>query len=123
MPLRDNFPAKNTEYLGGKSDGYVYRTAFAGADLAQSYEMLRRFLAEEGFANVPLPADVAELLKFRLRTRNRQILMFDENGYVHNPIKVLFPKDGRKKRILYLEIYNENAPGHLLRFHRKLDAK
>ncbi|TAK45562.1 MAG: hypothetical protein EPO28_03560 [Saprospiraceae bacterium] len=123
MPLREDFPAKNTEYLGGKSDGFVYRTAFAGADISHSYEMLRQFLAEEGFANVPLPANAGELQKFRLRTRNRQILLFDDNGYVHNPVKILFPADGRSKRILYLEIYNENSPGHLLRFHRRLDGE
>jgi hypothetical protein len=123
MPLRDDFPAKNSEYLGGKSDGFVYRTAFAGANLPHSYEMLQQFLAEEGFADVPLPANAAELQKFRLRTRNRQILLFDDNGYVHNPVKILFPKDGRSKRILFLEIYNENAAGHLLRFHRRLEQE
>jgi len=120
MPLREEFPPENTEYLGGKSDGLVYRTTFAGANLAHSYEMVRQFLIEEGFGDIPLPVDFSELMKFRLRTRNRQVLLFEENGYVHNPIKILFPADGRSKRVLYLEIYNENSPGHLLRFHRRL---
>ncbi len=123
MPLREKFPPDNIDYLGGKSDGFVYRTTFAGASLSQSYEMVRQFLIEEGFGDIPLPVDSSELLKFRLRTRNKQVLLFEENGYVHNPIKILFPADGRSKRMLFLEIYNENSPGHLLRFHRRLDGE
>ena len=69
---------------------------------------------------MPLPENLAELSLFRFSTRNRQILLFEDNGYVHNPIKILFPPDHRQKRKLILEIYNEKAPGHLLRFHRKL---
>ncbi len=121
MALRDEFPPDGSDYLGGTSDGYVYRTSFAGATLAHSYDMVRQFLTEEGFGHLPLPADVEELKMFRLSTRNRQILMFEDNGYVHNPIKILFPNDARQKRALILEIYNESVPKHLLRFHRRLD--
>ena len=120
MALREDFPPAGAEYLGGESDGYVYRTVFAGSNLEQSYQMIRQFLQEEGYADLPLPADVEELKKFRLPTRNKQILLFEDNGYVHNPIKILFPVDARQKRTLILEIYNEAAERHLLRFHRRL---
>lgn len=121
MALRDEFPPAGTEYLGGHSDGLVYRTAFTAKTIEQAYEMVRRFLVEEGYGDVPLPEDAATLQKFRLRTRNRQILLFEDNGYVHNPIKILFPTDARRRCTLLLEIYNEKAPNHLLRFHGKLD--
>ncbi|MCB0619242.1 MAG: hypothetical protein KDC32_16675 [Saprospiraceae bacterium] len=120
MALREDFPPAGAEYLGGESDGYVYRTVFAGSNLEQSYQMIRQFLQEEGYADLPLPADVEELKKFRLPTRNKQILLFEDNGYVHNPVKILFPVDARQKRTLILEIYNEAAERHLLRFHRRL---
>ena len=120
MALREDFPPAGAEYLGGESDGYVYRTVFAGSNLEQSYQMIRQFLQEEGYADLPPPADVEELKKFRLPTRNKQILLFEDNGYVHNPVKILFPVDARQKRTLILEIYNEAAERHLLRFHRRL---
>ena len=118
MPLRDQFPEPNGRSTGtDESDGYVYKTAFSGATLEKSYEMVRLFLEEEGYGDVPLPKDADELSQFKLTVRNRQIIMFGENGYVHNPIKILFPLKGTKKTTLLLEIYNENAQDHLLRFH------
>lgn len=123
MPLRNEFPPAGEEYLGGESDGHVYRTVFAGGNLEQTYDMVRQFLHEEGYKDIPLPADVEELKHFRLTTRNRQVLLFEDNGYKHNPVKILFPVDRRKKRTLILEIYNENVPGHLLRFHKRLEVK
>lgn len=120
MPLRHEFPAAGTEYLGGTSDGYLYQTAFAGGSLAHSFEMVRQFLVEEGYGELPLPKDLEELKRFRLPSRNRQMLLFEDSGYVHNPIKILFPRDARQKRALILEIYNEQAPNHLLRFHRRM---
>ena len=121
MSLRQNFPAAGESYLGGESNGYEYRTVFGGTKLEHSYEMVRQFLAEEGYAEVPLPKDAEELKLFRLPTRNRQILMFEDNGYAHNPVKILFPIDRRKKNTLILCIYNENDPDHLLKFHRVLE--
>lgn len=121
MPLRSEFPAAGESYLDNESDGKVYRISFAGGNLSQSYGMVKQFLQEEGYGEVPVPADVTELEQFRLKTRNRQILLFEDNGYKHNPVKILFPNDGRKKRTLHLEIYNENAPQHLLRFHNRLE--
>jgi hypothetical protein len=123
MRLRESFPAAGSEYLGGESDGYEYRTAFSGSSLRSSYEMVKSFLAEEGYEDVPIPANVEELAYFRLSTRNKQILLFDDNGYCHNPIKILFPLDRRKRRIILLHIYNEKDPQHLLKFHRKLSKK
>lgn len=123
MPLREDFPIAGSDYLGGESDGYEYRTTFAGASLAHSYEMVRQFLKEEGYTDIPLPANAKELELFRLPTRNKQILMFEDNGYVHNPVKILFPLDGRKRTTLLLCLYNEAWPDHLLRFHRVLGRK
>ena len=107
MPLREDFPKTGSEYLGGESDGNIYRTTFAGSNLKSTYEMVRQFLQEEGYKEVPLPKDEAELKRFRLQTRNKQILLFEDNGYIHNPVKILFPNDGRKKTTLILELYNE----------------
>lgn len=121
MALREEFPEFGSDYLGGESDGYEYRTVFAGARLQQSYDMIRQFLKEEGYGDVPLPKDAQELELFRLPTRNKQILLFEDNGYVHNPIKILFPADRRKRSTLILCIYNEQYPDHLLKFHRVLE--
>lgn len=121
MPLRETFPPAGSKYLDGQSDGIVYRTVFSGSNLVQTYEMVRQFLAEEGYAEIPLPKDAEELKLFRLPTRNKQILMFEDNGYVHNPIKILFSSDRRIKRTLTLEIFNEQAPNHLLRFHKRME--
>jgi hypothetical protein len=117
MALRDEFPPAGANYLGGVSDGYEYRTAFAGSSLQASYEMLRQFLKEEGYGDVPLPRDARELELFRLPTRNKQILLYEDNGYVHNPIKILFPLDRRRRNTLTLCLFNEADPEHLLKFH------
>jgi hypothetical protein len=119
MSIREQFPTADTDYLGGLSDGCVYRTEFAGRNMEACYDMVCQFLQEEGYGDVPLPANASELLLFRTPPR-RQLDLFEDNGYLHNPIKILFPVDGRKKNRLILEIYNEQAPQHLLRFHRKL---
>ncbi|GAB4242240.1 MAG: hypothetical protein Kow0027_00580 [Saprospiraceae bacterium] len=121
MPIRSEFPKAGEEYQGVVCDGIVYRTAFKGSSLEHAYEMVRQFLKEEGYGNIPLPEDIETLKRFRLKTRNRQILLFEDNGYVHNPVKILFPSDNRSKKVLILELYNEKAPDHLLRFHRKLE--
>lgn len=116
-PFRKNFPSVDVQGLDGSSDGYEYKTTFAGSSLEHSYDMIRAFLREEGYADIPLPRNAAELQRFRLPTRNRQILLFEDNGYVHNPVKILFPLDRRKKNALILCIYNEADPDHLLKFH------
>ncbi|MCP3929047.1 MAG: hypothetical protein GY705_08100 [Bacteroidetes bacterium] len=123
MALRKDFPPADSEYLDGESDGYEYRTIFAGSTLAHSYQMVCQFLKEEGYAEIPLPKDANELKLFRLPTRNKQILLFEDNGYAHNPIKILFPTDRRKKKILILCLYNEQDPKHLLKFHRVMERE
>jgi len=123
MALRDDFPPAGTNYLGGLSDGYEYRTAFAGSSLQASYDMLRQFLQEEGYKDIPLPRDARELELFRLPTRNKQILLYEDNGYVHNPVKILFPLDRRRRNTLILCLYNEADPDHLLKFHQVWSRK
>ncbi|MDX1666068.1 MAG: hypothetical protein R3350_02515 [Saprospiraceae bacterium] len=123
MSLRDDFPPSGSTYLGGTCDGYEYRTVFSGSSLQSSYDMVCRFLQEEGYGDLPLPQDAEELSLFRLPTRNKQILMFEDNGYVHNPIKIMFPSDRRRKNTLILCVYNESDPEHLLKFHRVLERK
>jgi len=121
MALRKSFPPAGTDYLGGESDGYEYRTVFSGSNLESTYQMVRQFLDEEGYEELPLPRDAEELKLFRLPTRNKQILMFEDNGYVHNPVKILFPPDRRKRTTLILCVFNETDPQHLLKFHRVLE--
>jgi hypothetical protein len=123
MPLREEFPEAGSDYMGGTSDGYEYQTIFAGSRLPSSYDMVRQFLKEEGYGEVPIPKDAEELKLFRLPSRNKQLLMFEDNGYIHNPIKILFPYDGRNKNTLILCVYNEQDPQHLLKFHRILERK
>ncbi|MCS6929893.1 MAG: hypothetical protein NZM43_10420 [Saprospiraceae bacterium] len=122
VPMRERFPPAGTEYLGGRSDGWEYRTVFAGRTLADTFEMIRHFLQEEGYGDVPLPNNVTELRLFR-RPRSPQLELFGEYGYVHNPIKILFPRDAKLRNTLILCIYNERAPNHLLRFHGVLPQK
>lgn len=123
MALRNEFPEAGSNYLGGSSDGYEYKSVFAGSTLEQSYDMIRQFLREEGYKDIPLPKNVEELKLFKLPTRNKQILLFEDNGYVHNPVKILFPKDGRKKKTLILSIYNEKDENHLLKFHKIMERR
>ncbi|MBV6428312.1 MAG: hypothetical protein KIPDCIKN_02839 [Haliscomenobacter sp.] len=123
MALRADFPPAGSHYLDGECDGYEYRTVFAGASLEHSFQMIRQFLLEEGYGEVPLPRSAKELELFRLPTRNKQILLFEDNGYVHNPVKILFPVDRRKRSTLILSLFNEADPEHLLKFHRVLERK
>lgn len=120
VPIRIKFPTAGEEYMGGKSDGYIYRSVFAGTTLEQTYDMIKAFLREEGYSDIPLPKDIEELSCFRLNTRNKQVLLFEDNGYVHNPIKILFPTDRRKKNTLILLLYRESMDKHLLRFYNKI---
>ncbi len=122
MGLRNNFPDTG-EYMGGYSDGWCYETAFMGSSLQHCFDMVRIFLEEEGYGHIPLPADAKELLLFKIPTRNRQIILFEDNGYVHNPIKILFPANDRKQKKLLLQVYNELLPDHLIRFHKVVERR
>ncbi len=123
VPMRQQFPAAGSDYNAGECDGYEYRTVFAGSTLEHTFRMVCEFLGEEGYGDVIVPRDAAELECFRIPARNGQIVLFDDNGYVHNPIKILFPADRRRKTQLILCIYNEKEPDHLLRFHRRLERR
>jgi hypothetical protein len=120
MTIRDNFPPNGSNYEGGHSDGWQYQVIFSGTNLHASLEMIKSFLEQEGFAQIPIPQNVEELLFFRLPTRREQILLFGDNGYIHNPIKILFKHDEIRPKTLILCIFNENAENHLLRFHGKI---
>lgn len=122
VPIREQFPLPGAEYLGGTSDGWEYRSVFAGSKLAYTYEMVKQFLREEGYGDVPLPETV-EALKLFKRPRERQLQLFGEHGYVHNPVKILFPGDSRQRNALILCVYNEKESQHLLRFHGVLRTK
>lgn len=111
--MREQFPEAGSNYLYGTCDGWEYRTAFTGSRLAAAYEMLKQFLVEEGYADVPLPETAAELKLFK-KPRRAQLQLFAERGYAHNPVKILFPN---QRNTLILCVYNEQEPGHLLRFH------
>ena len=116
VPIRTQFPESGSDYLGGSSDGWEYRSLFGGTRLAFTYDMIRQFLQDEGYGDVPIPATVEELRLFR-RPKNPQLQMFSEQGYIHNPIKILFPTNKKVRNALALCIYNEQSPNHLLRFH------
>jgi hypothetical protein len=116
VPMREQFPEAGADYMGGTSDGWEYRSTFGGSRLATTYDMIRQFLKEEGYGDVPLPATAEDLRLFR-RPRQGQLQLFAEQGYVHNPIKILFPKDRKQRNTVILCIYNEHCDDHLLRFH------
>lgn len=118
--LYTHFPAAGQRYEGGYSDGYCYRIVFSSGRFETSFNLLREFLWEEGFKGVPLPRDTEELLRFRLPPRLRhQLSFFGDNGYVHNPVKILFPVTPGRRGELILEVYDRGHPEHLLRFHRR----
>ena len=118
--IRQQFPPAGPVAEGGHSDGYCYRIPFAAGKLAATYTLITAFLQEQGYGDVPLPADVEELKRFRLPPKLRhQLSLFGEDGYVHNPIKILFPTPAGRRGALLLEIYDEAEPGHLLKFHRR----
>lgn len=116
VPMRVQFPEAGSNYLGGACDGWEYRTVFTGAKLAYTYEMVKQFLREEGYGNVPIPATADDLKLFR-KPRAPQLQMFSEQGYIHNPIKILFQTGAGQRNTLVLCVYNEAFPDHLLRFH------
>jgi hypothetical protein len=118
--IRSDFPPDGSTYEGGKCDGWQYQVRFAGSNLQATFDMVRTFLEDEGFEDVPIPSDAKELLHFKLPTKRDQILLFGDNGYVHNPIKILFDPNETRNRTLIVCIFNEKAERHLLRFHNKL---
>jgi hypothetical protein len=119
MPLRKEFPpAGNPSYLDGECDGWEYKISFRGSTLEKSYAMVRAFLEEEGYEDVPIPRNAEELKLFKLSARRLQLDFFQENGYIHNPIKILFPAQPRFKNTIQVCLYNEADEQHLLKFHK-----
>jgi hypothetical protein len=117
MPIREDFPIAGSDYLGGFSDGWEYKTTFSGTTLDRSYDMVKAFLAEEGFGEVPVPATAKELRLFKKIIHPNQMSIFREIGYIHNPIKILFHPNEKRSSSLTLSIFNEKAVNHLLLFH------
>jgi len=117
MSLRTDFPQAEEEYLGGISDGWEYKISFAGTTIKDSFAMLEKFLREEGYVDIPLPKNVKELLFFKNPPKQKQLQLFNERGYFHNPIKISFPNGKRNENVLELSVYNEKTPNHLLKFH------
>ena len=118
--IREDFPPEGSLYQGGISDGWQYQTRFAGSKLQASLDMIRVFLDEEGYEDIPLPRTTEELLHFRLPNKQQQIALFGDSGYVHNPIKILFDPTERVVKTLILCIFDEKSDKHLLRFHGRI---
>ncbi len=119
--IRTDFPPSGSHYEGGSSDGWCYQVRFAGGNLQASLDMVRTFLDEEGYAEIPIPKTSEELLYFKIPVKREQILLFGDNGYVHNPIKILFLPAETRPKTLILCLYNEQTEGHLLKFHGKIN--
>jgi hypothetical protein len=118
--IREEFPPEGSTYEGGLSDGYQYQIRFRGSTLQGALDMVRAFLTEEGYGDVPLPKDADEMLYFRLPTKQQQISLFHDNGYSHNPIRILFDPNESRPRTLIVCLFDEKADGHLLKFHNKI---
>jgi len=119
MAIRDDFPPIGSKIFGGESNGLVYKTAFFGSTLNASFEMVQAFLVEQGYGDVTRPKDAEELEAFLAPPHNGVQGLFEQPCYAHNPIRISFVRGDRKRRKLELELYNEFAPNHLLRFHKR----
>lgn len=109
--------------MGGTSDGLIYTTAFAASSLDATLALIRAFLDEQGYPEVPIPRTGTEMLAFLQPEHGRHPHLFEQPDYAHNPVRLVFPRRDRLRRKLVVEIYNESAPEHLLRFHRRLDPE
>lgn len=123
MAIRHDFPPYGSSVYGGESDGLVYRTAFRGSTLGATLAMVRVFLDEEGYSDVPLPPDEEAMLAFLRPEEGRHPHLFERPDYAHDPVRVVLPARDRLRKKLIVELYNEAAPDHLLRFHRRQCAE
>jgi len=119
MALRHDFPPYGSRVLGGESDGLIYRTTFAGSSIEASLDMVRTFLQEEGYADIPLPSTGDEMLAFLRPEAGRPPSLFEEPSYAHFPVRLVLPRSDRRRRRIRCELHNEGAPDSLLRFHRR----
>ncbi len=122
MKLRHDFPPYGSTALGGTSDGVLYTTCFAGTTLEATLGMVRVFLDEEGYEDVPIPATTEEMLAFLQPEEGAHPHLFARPAYAHNPVRLVLPARDRLRRKISVELYNEHVPGHLLRFHRRACA-
>ena len=124
MSIRLNFPTETDDNQGGVSDGVVFTTVFAGSTYVNTFEMVKEFLKENDFGDLPLPKNFEELKLFRLKCMKNQLKLFDDIGYQHYPIKIIFPEPKKyPRKALMLKIYNENVEDNLLRFFGLLKTK
>lgn len=119
--IRAVFPVAGATHLGGTSDGVRYRTLFGARTLSASYKLLRQFLTEQGYENLIIPADAEELSRFRHPPGNKAIKLFEEYGYQHFPVKIIFHPHMKKEHTLILYLYNEQVDDVLLQFHGVAD--
>jgi hypothetical protein len=54
--IKTNFPKKEGHYEGGYSNGYMFQIDFIGKSDEESITMLRLFLDNHGFQDIPLPS-------------------------------------------------------------------
>ncbi len=118
--IRESFPPDGSNYEGGISDGNVYQMRFTGKNNVSTYELLKSFLAEEGFGDVILPSKVEDLLLFKFPPVSTQLSIFGEAGYSQYPIKILFDTKERTTKTFIVSIYNEKAEQSLLRFYNRV---
>ena len=119
MGIRNDFPPMGSKFFGGECNGLVYKTAFFGTTLQSSFEMVNSFLDEQGYEDIPRPKDAEQLRAFLHPPKNGITGLFDQPCYAHNPIRISFVRSDTKQRKLVLELYNERAIDHLLRFHQR----
>ena len=81
--------------------------------------MVRQFLADEGYADLPVPNSADDLMAFLRPEEGCHPNLFADPGYAHAPVRISFPKRDRRRRKLVVSLYNEAAPDYLLRFHRR----
>ena len=110
--IRFNFPKKGD----GESDGWVFKTGFGGNTIEDAYNKLIIFLNENGYEDIPIPKNTDELHFFADKDGNG-----NDGGYEHNPIAISF--SAYQTSELWLSLFNENYPNHLLMFHNAYDKE
>ena len=73
MSIRLYFPTETDDNQGGVSDGVVFTTVFAGSTYVNTFEMVKEFLKENDFGDLPLPKNFEELKLFRLKCMKNQL--------------------------------------------------
>lgn len=106
--IRNNFPPKGSEYRGGMSDGWCYRTSICSSDPeVDLVPTIRKFLDDEGYSSVPLPPNAERLW--------RDYLLADAKAgsarnYVWHP--VIISQCSYYENGVDIFIFNEKYPDH-----------